>query len=294
VARHVRLAHMRLSRMIAILAALAATLPGPLGAQARRELGRGDPETQLLGYYAAVMQFTPVGLPSREGRFELGGAGTLIPRISDEDRRVGFGGTKTENTNICPVYPRITASYGFGRNAIEAGFTPPVEVCGAKASVISFAIGRRMTLGQAWEGYARLSAMSGRVDVSATCDADAVADSLNLTCFEGIPSSDRVAPLGVALEFAAAWQGWRSKGIEPYFAAGIRYERIDFDVNYTRDIGKRYPDLDDHNRLRASLSRVHLAAGAAWDITGNIRLGGELYYAPGALITLRGRLAVAL
>ncbi len=280
--------------MIVIQAALLAVAFGPLEAQTRRVLGRGDPETQLLGYYAAVMQFTPVGLPAREGRFEIGGAATFIPTISDQDRFAGFGGTKSENTNICPIYPRITASMGFGRTAIEAGFTPPVRVCGAKASVLSVAVGRRMTLGRSWEGYARVSAMSGHVDVSATCNAEAVADPLNQTCFEGTPSRDRVAPLGVALEFAAAWQGWRSKHIEPYVAAGIRYERINFDVNYSRDILKTFPALDDHNRLRATLSRIHLAAGAAWDIASHVRLGGEIYYAPGALMTVRGRLAVAL
>ena len=129
--------------------------------------------------------------------------------------------------------------------------------------MLSVAVGRRMTLGRSWEGYARVSAMSGHVDVSATCNADAVADPLNQTCFEGTPSRDRVAPLGVALEFAAAWQGWRSKHIEPYLSAGIRYERINFDVNYTRDIGTpanphTYPALDDHNR--AMLGRLARAA----------------------------------
>jgi hypothetical protein len=280
--------------MIIAAAALMAAGTHAASAQARRTLSHGDPETQLLGYYAAVMQFTPVGLPARQGRFELGGAATLIPYISEEDRLVGFGGTKRENTNICPVYPRLTASMGFGRTSIEAGFTPPVTVCGAKASVYSVAIGRRVTLGQTWEGLARLSAVSGRVDVAATCNIDATLDSLNQTCFQGHVSTDRVAPLGVALEFAAAWQGWRSKHIEPYFSAGVRYERINFDVNYTRDANLRYPPLDDHNRLRTTLSRVHLAAGAAWDVTSHIRLGGELYYAPGALMTLRGRLAMAL
>src|SRR3954471_12843989 len=134
---------MRLSRMTILLAAIFGASATRADAQTRRTLSHGDPETQLLGYYAAIMQFTPVGLPSREGRFELGGAATLIPYISDQDRLLGFGGNQQENTNICPVYPRLTASMGFGRTTVEAGFTPPVTVCGAKASVYSVAIGRR-------------------------------------------------------------------------------------------------------------------------------------------------------
>lgn len=289
---------MLLSRTILILSALAAGLAALLAGQGRRELGRGDPETQLMGYYAAVMQFTPVGLPAREGRLEIGGSASLIPSISVEDRTVGFGGTKTEHTNLCPVYARLTVSKGFGRTALELGYTPGVDICDAKATVYSIAIGRRLTLGQSWEGFARLSGYTGTVDASTTCNEAAVADPFDQTCYGGTPSSDRVAPRAVALEFAAAYQGWRARRIEPYLSVGIRYERVDFDVNYTRTTAQgaavSLPALDDHNRLRATLSRVHLAAGAAWDISTFMRLGGELYYAPGALMTLRGRLAVAL
>src|SRR6185295_14843984 len=108
---------MRLSRIalpcIALLGA-AASLP----AQTRRVLSRDNPEAQLMGYYAAVMQFTPVGLPNREGRLEIGGAASFIPPVSQEDRLAGFGGTKTENTNLCPVFPRLTAAKGFGRFSV--------------------------------------------------------------------------------------------------------------------------------------------------------------------------------
>ena len=269
-------------------------MPGAAEAQSRRTLGRGEPEAQLLGYYAAVMQFTPVGLPSKDGRLEIGGAVSLIPAVSLEDRTVGFGGTKTEETNFCPVFPRLTASKGFGRTSIEAGITPPVEVCGAKANVLAVAVGRRFTIGRTWDGVVRVSAMSARVDVSATCSEDMVADPQNQTCFEGHVSHDRVAPFGVGLEFLAASRGDGNRKIEPYVSAGIRFERIDFDVNYTRDVGHFYPALDDHNRLRTSLSRVHIAVGAAWDVARHVRLGGEVYYAPGALMTLRGRMAIVL
>ena len=283
---------MRLSR-IAWCCVASLGLAGTLPAQARRTLDSGDPEAQLLGYYSAVLQFTPVGLPSRDGRFEIGGSITRIPTVSFEDRLVGFGGTKSENTNLCSAYPRITASKGFGRTVIEAGYTPPVKVCGVKASVLSLAIGRRMTLGRTWEGYARLGGTSGHADVSATCSAEAVLNPADQTCYGGTPSNDRIAPTSFALDFAAAWQGWQRHRLEPYFLAGFRYERIDFDVNYTRT-GAAFPDIIDHNRLRASLGRIHLATGLSWDVVRALRLGAELYYAPGALMTLRARGALAL
>jgi hypothetical protein len=286
------LGRMGLSRMAAGCG-LVVALAGTLQAQQRRALDSGEPEALLMGYYAAVMQFTPVGLPARDGRLELGGALTRIPRISDEDRYAGFGGTKSENTNLCSAFPRLTAAKGFGRTSIELGYTPPAKVCGVKANIMSIAIGRRMTLGATWEGYARLSAMSGHVDVSATCSATAVANPLDQTCYQGTPSSDRIAPLTAGLEFAAAWQGWQRHHLEPYLLAGVRYERVNFDVNYER-IGASFPDLIDHNRLRASFAHIHMGAGMAWDVARPLRLGAELYYAPGALMTLRARGALVL
>jgi opacity protein-like surface antigen len=272
------------------------TQPGSV--PSRRTLASDDPETQLMGYYAAVMQFTPVGLPSKSGSFEIGGAASFIPAISLSDRTAGFGGTKVENTNLCSVFPRITASKGFGRFGVEAGYTPPVSVCGVKATVVGLAIGRRMVLGATWDGYARLSAMSGTVDVSSTCSASAIADPLDETCYGGSISHDKIAPFSGTLEFDAAYQGWRAARLEPYLGAGIRYERVNFDVNYTRDSTQgaavTLPPLDDHNRLRATLTRVHLVAGMAWDVVRHVRIAGELYYAPGALMTIRGRAAVAL
>lgn len=294
---------MRLSR-IGIAAALAgASLAGGASAQTRRTLDRNDPEALLMGYYAAVLQFTPVGLPDSAGRLEIGGAASFIPTISQSDRTAGFGGTKVENTNLCPVYPRLTASKFFGRTGVELGYTPPVAVCGAKASVIALALGRRFRLGQTWDGYARLSGMTGHIDASTTCNAGAVADTLDETCFGGSVSQDRVAPVSVALEFDAAYQGWRRARLEPYFAVGVRHEQIKFDVNYTRDsaqsladgaAGHPLPPLTDHNRLQTSLTRVHMAVGMAWDVARRVRFAGELYYAPGALMTIRGRAAVAL
>lgn len=287
------------TRWVTLLIAAAGALP--LGAQQRRALDDRDPQAQLMGYYAATMQFGAIGLADRAGRLELGGAATLIPSLSLADRSVGFGGTKPEDSNLCPLYPRLTAAKGFGGFSLEAGWTPPVTVCGVKANVLAVALGYRFTLGTSWDGQVRLSGLTGHLDAAITCSKDAVVDTLNLTCYLGSPSADRVAPLAVAADFAAAWQGWRARRIEPYVSVGVRYERIDFDVNYTRTAAQaatvlplRVPPLDDHERLRSSLSRLQLAAGASWGATNRLKLAGELFYAPGAMMTLRGRASFAI
>jgi hypothetical protein len=281
-----------------LLLAVAGALP--LASQQRRTLADDDPQVQLMGYYAASMQFGAIGLPDRAGRLELGGSVALIPSVSLADRTVGFGGTKPEESNLCPVYPRLTAAKGFGAISVEAGWTPPANICGVSASIVSAALGYRFKLGTGWDGQVRLSGLTGHVDAAITCSADAVTDTLNLTCFNGTVSADRVAPTAIAADFAAAWQGWRARRLEPYVSVGVRYERIDFDVNYTRTDAQaaaalpvRVPPLDDHERLRSTLSRVQLAAGAAWGVTSHFKLAGELYYAPGAMMTLRGRASYA-
>jgi len=293
---------MRLSsRTLTGCALLLAAGTSPGGAQARRSLDRNDPQAQLMGYYAAVMQFSAVGLADRSGRLQIGAAGSFIPSLSLADRLVGFGGTKPEDANKCPIFPRLVAARGLGNVTVELGYTPPVQVCDVTASIVSVAAMTRVPLSADWDGAVRLSGVAGSLRSSITCSEAYTQDPLDQTCYNGTPSDDKVAPLSFALDFIAAHEGRGGARLEPYLAIGFRYERVDFDVNYTRsatqgaaDPQHVYPPLDDHERTRASLSGVQVAAGASWIAAGRLRLGGEVYYAPGALLTLRGRASLVL
>ncbi len=295
--RHVRLAGVSLSSRTALTALLLTAGAVALSAQERRHLPSGDPQAQVLGYYAAIMEFTPVGLADRAGRWEVGGSLGFIPPLSAEDRAVGFGGTKLEDTNRCPVFPRLTASRAIGALGIEAGWTPPVTVCGVQANVAALALSWRLGAPDGrWAGVLRAATTVGTLDAAITCGADDIADPANQTCFAGALSDDRVAPFSLSAQAALVWTGWRRHRIEPYLLAGAGRHRMHFDVNYTRGSGNAagLPALDDHERLSATLTRVHAAVGAAWAPAGRLRLGAELYASPGAVITMRGRAALAL
>ena len=260
----------------------------PATAQVRRTLDPSNPQAQLLGYYAAAMTFTPVGLP-RPG-FSVGGALGFIPDLSAEDQRVGFGGTKDENANRCPVYPRLAAGWmARGGVAVEGGYTPAVEVCGLTASVVSAAVSYRVALAPTWDGVARISLLSGSVEGDFTCSAADTADAANLTCYGGARSSDRIAPRSYGFDVAFARRS-ASGRFEPYLLLGFARQRVDFDVNYVRGVTNpgNLPALDDHERLRASFTRVHAGVGAGWRIIRWASLGGEIYYEPGAMLTARG------
>jgi hypothetical protein len=270
----------------------AVAVAAPAAAQQRRLLSRDDPQSHLLGFYAATMNFTPVGLP--KPGFAVGGALGVVPSLSLEDRTVGFGGTKAQDANRCPVFPRLTAQWmaraGF---AVEAGYTPAANVCGVEASVYTAAASYRFSLAPTWDGVARLSMFSGTVEGDLTCSASDTANAANQTCYGGSPSSDRMAPSGYGIDMAFAYRGDGTSRLEPYAIIGFNREGIDFDVNYTRTAAQGtavggLPPLTDNNRLRAELTRVHAGVGAGWTPLGWLALGGELYYEPGAMLTLRG------
>lgn len=247
-----------------------------------------------MGFYSAVLQFTPVGLPDARGRWEIGGALTVVPILPLEDRLVGFGGTKAEDTNRCPVYPRLVAAKDFRAVAFEGGWTPPLAVCGVRANVGALAATVTVVRSTLWAAAVRGSAVFGSIEAAITCSAAATRDAADPTCFGGDPSRDTVSPLGLALDALVTYGGLRRLGVEAYAMLGARRERIHFDVDYVRAPGGPLPALDDHQGLGTTLSRVHGAVGAVVAGPGPVRVGGELYYAPGALLTLRGRATVAL
>jgi len=258
-------------------------------AQAQRRPA-SDPEANLMAYYAAVMAFSPVGLPDAGGRWELGGSLSFIPDLPDEDRAVGFGGTKYENTNMCPVFPRLSASRSLGAWSIGAGWTPPLTVCGVTANIAAAAVGWRGG-GPGIQAIARGSFVAGSLEAAITCGEDAVANAADQTCFGGNVSEDRVSPFSLTLEAGVAKPSGR---LEPYLLAGVSRHRVNFDVNFERTgLAPVLPDIVDHERFGATRTRFHVAGGAAWRAARALRLGAEAYLAPGALFTIRARAALA-
>ena len=242
-----------------------------------------------MGYYAASLAFSPVGLP-RAG-FAIGGAVGYIPPLSEEERTVGFGGTKTEDANRCSVFPRLSGSWGSRSGwAVEAGYTPPAQACGLKANVIALAGSYRFSVAPKWDGVARLSFFSGSVEGDITCSAAEVANAANQTCYAGAPSNDKMSPSAYGFDIAFARHGSAQSRFEPYALLGFNRETIDFQVNYTRTTPNAgsLPALDDHQLMTAKLTRVHAGLGAGWRVVRWLTLGAELYYEPGMVITGRG------
>lgn len=291
----VRLAGMALSSRVLVAAAFAAAAPAVLEARQRTALASDDPRAQVMGYYAATMMMTPVGLTGPG--FAVGGELTFLPALSDADRRVGFGGTKLEKTNFCPVLPRLRASLGRGRSAVDVGVLPPLEVCGVQALLVSASVLHRMPLRGQFQLALRAHAVIGTLEAAITCPAEAVADPADQTCYRGNVSEDQVHPLTIGADVMLVHAGDHHPRLDLYALAGVRHDRVGFDVNYERTAlpaATLLPVFADHQRYRASYTRLHAAAGAGYRFAGRVSAAGELLYAPGALFTARGRIAYAL
>ena len=282
-------------------AALAVSLGGrPAEGQDRRSLGHSDPETQLMGFHAAVLQFHAAGLPDRGGRLAISAAATYVPSLSTEEQTVSFGGTQTVDANLCGAMTRFGASKAFGRVSVEVAATPS-EVCGLESLLFSGALGYRAPLSPQWDGMIRVSGYSGTVTGSIACNEEAIRNAFNQACYGGSVSTDELAPTAIAGSLIAAYRGWAARGLEPYFLAGVRYETVDYDVSFTRtqaqsdsvlaaDPAHAVPPLTRADQYQATLSRVHLGAGASWT-AGRFRLGANMIYAPGAVLTASGSVA---
>lgn len=273
--------------------AIAILIGGAAGLEAQQRpverLAPSRPEVQLMGYYAAVMHFSPVGLSERGRRWEIGGEAAYLPNLSAEDQQVGFNGTKAEETNFCPVFPRLRASRVAGDWTFDVGYLPSIRVCGVKPHMVSGAVTRRFEVSPGWGVALRASAHYGVLNAAITCSKDAIADATNTICFRGRESSDRFRPFTIAVEGAVSRSARR---FEPYALLGLRRDDPRFDVFF---INAPPADSLDNRRLvlDQALIRLHAAAGASWAASARLRLGGELFYAPHALFTVRSRASIA-
>lgn len=167
-------------RIALVLCAWSLSLFGP-AAFAQTTVGRDEsvradsPEGWAMRYFAGTTLLTSFGegatlAPWRwNAALELGN----IPRLTDDQQRVGFGGVKQEDLNKSPVFGRLRLSLGLPEDWIaELGYTPPLEIAGSRArNVLALAIGRRVFENHALTLAMRGLGQVGKVQGDITCPA---------------------------------------------------------------------------------------------------------------------------
>lgn len=231
-----------------------------------------DEQTQqdfLQNYYVLSSTLSPVHgpVPHEPGRGALGVELAILPPLGCA-RRLVLGYTKTEDTNKSPVIPRPRATVAFpavlgGRVIPYIGFglVPPVPVSGVRNTIVSGELGVGVDLGRVQlgvRGHGTVHKTVGEVATPFTPEDPAVDDLYLATSLGG----DLLAGLELGV-------------VVPYVAVGFTDVSTFF---YIGDDGAVSNNLHPYAGPVASLGLDALV--------GRLRLGGELYAAPGGVSRL--------
>ncbi len=244
-----------------------------------------------MGFYAGAVAYSSIGVSTPTAPWEISAGVELsyLPRLSKAERSAGFD--KPESSNLSPVLPRprigVTTP---GALRVELSWLPPIRVFGAKATLYSAALSRTVATPYGIAVTSRIAITGGRVRGPITCNDDL----LTGTESEGIyfrqvcgnrESDDFFEPNQVSGELVLSRQR-RSPGFAPYVGGGARRDDVRFDIGVLSDNGMRN---SDHPVLAMRATRPFFVGGAVFDDAKGRRVGAELYYAPGSLLTVRVR-----
>jgi len=236
------------------------------------------PESWGMKYYASLALLTSMGVPEKRaaGSVELGFEGSYVPQLSDDERRIGFNGTKLEDVNKTSFFGRIRGSVGLGKGlALELGYTPPVDVGGAKPNILALALGRSFELSPTWRLGVRGYGQIGTIEADITCSADEVAagDDVQQNPFQCVePSQDESRQKVIGLELVAGYGG--DSRFKPYLGLGLNYMDLEFQVDALYSDGL----VEDHNLQLTSGTTVSATAGLTFEANAHWRVTAELFY----------------
>ena len=271
---------------------LSAAVPAqPLDAQTRVVERRGwsHPEGRLMGYYSAALAYSPAGAPiggepwTASAGLEL----TYIPPLPRLHRT--SGGTKTQNTNLAPILPRPRLTLALpGGARLEASWVPPIPTFDLTANLWGAALALPVTSVLGLTVSPRLAASGGRVTGAITCNeqlrANGGGDSIyfRYICHDR-RSEDHFEPTALAGE-VIGHRPIAGGALVPYAGIGARAEHTRLDVGVIEVDGGRDPD---HPILEMRVARGYAFGGVTWMPGSRALVNGELFWAPGSLVTVR-------
>ncbi len=118
------------------------------------ELEFDRPESWGMKFFASLSLLTSMGVPERKGAgtIDLGFEGGLVPSLSEEQRRIGFNGTKLENVNRSRLFGRVRSHIGLSESTrLELAYLPPVDIGGIKPNLFAIGIGRPFSIAEHWQ-----------------------------------------------------------------------------------------------------------------------------------------------
>ena len=245
--------------------------------ESNRDLATDTPEAWAMRYFAGTTLMTSLGetavlLPWRWSvAADLGN----IPRLSDAQRRVGFGGVKDEDLNKSPVFGRLRLALGLPDGWLaELGYTPPLEIDGARPRhAVALALGRRVLETDTFTLSLRAVGQAGRVTGDITCPADVLvaADPSGNPFGCRAPSNDTFTTNYYGVD---ATLGWGVDNGRWHAGVGIARTRLAVQVDALVD------SINDRSRLTSNSLLAWFTAGARYAIDARWSVAGEVLYVP--------------
>jgi hypothetical protein len=246
----------------------------------KQEIDFDRPESWAMKYYASLTLMTSIGPPRplALGQLRVAIEGEWIPEVSDEQRVVGFNGTKAEDLNKLPAIGRLRMTVGLPwKLSLTVSYLPPISINGVEPNLLSLSLGRpfelrrNLTLGVATYGQ------YGFVEGAFTCPDSAVRAGGDparnpFGCLE--VSQDHVDLNYLGLELSASYRIVPAHRLEPYVSMGVNYLNLGFRVD------ARYGDVLDHTHLATHGVTFSTATGFVLPITRRLDLAAEAFYSP--------------
>jgi hypothetical protein len=258
-------------------------LSAPLQAAAQTVIRNNEildsdrPEAWSMNYFVASSLLTSTGeAPSLEsGQWMVGLDIAQVPRLSDDEQRVGFNGVKQEDLNRSPVFGRVRAWVGLPAGWVgEIGYTPPLRIEDTQPRhFLALAIGRRLLARGPFTLSWRVFGQHGDVEGDITCPARlAGIDDFTVNPYGCHAPSQDVASLndyGTDLTWA-----WSARPWQWYVETAVVRTETQVQVDaYTYDV-------HDRSRLVAHDVLPFVAAGVQREIGTRWAWDAEVLFVP--------------
>jgi hypothetical protein len=241
------------------------------------ELDWDRPEAWAMKFFNSASLLTGLGppRPREPWSLEIGLELDSIPRLTEDQQRVGFGGVKVEDLNRLPVFLRPRLTIGLpARWSLDLAYVPPIEVRGVKSNLFALGIERPVYSAGAWTLGVRFYGQLGEVEGDFTCTAEEASHPPgppdNIWGCEA-PSEDEVSLNYVGAAFTGAY---RYRKTDFHWGLAANYMDMEFQVDAITD------GILDRTLLLADGWTWSFNSGASWRLGGRMSLAVELFYSP--------------
>jgi hypothetical protein len=235
------------------------------------ELEFDAPESWAMKYFASLALLTGMGVPEAQGTgtIALGFEGGFVPQLSEEQRRVGFGGEKVEDLNRTSFFGRVRGRVGISRTAsLELAYLPPIEVDGTKPHMFAVAVGRPFEVGESWNVGLRGYGQFGSIEGDITCSGEELDGPNRYGCLA--PSNDDLSQRVIGAEITTGYVS--QSPLRPYVGIAFNYLDLEFQVD------AMHSGVHDRTLQTTEGATVSLTGGVTYAAGEKWRFGGELFY----------------